>query len=180
MRSKYFCAKNTHELCDHDWDVNTSRIIKTIDECTLQSDELTKVCMPEQHTTGDEKDQIIIQLLKDLEIAKCHSESFWQKKLVQYLNKNDARMCRSYLKRHHFVTDLSSEHVLIEIKHEKDFRTAVGQIADYNEVLSRQRQNTIWFRYILLFGDRKKWSTELWVDRSRICSRVGIILRWLK
>lgn len=90
------------------------------------------------------------------------------------MSENKAIIRRQTL-RHNFVTDLSNAQVLIEIKHERNFRTAFGQIADY----AISMDNTLWFKYILLFGDPRQWSTELWEDRCAICEAAGISLRWM-
>lgn len=181
--SKYFCQAPIHLHCSHDWDQNTTTIVNTIGDLSISDlDHHVKELYDhdDDREHEDDKDLLIIQLMKELQIAKCHSESYWQRKLFDALNANGAQINRRFLKKHKFITDLSSDHVLIEIKHEKDFRTAVGQIADYAEMLRQQQQNkSIWFKYILLFGNRHHWSQELWRDRQRLCARAGIILRWL-
>ena len=109
-------------------------------------------------------------------MTKEHSEAYWQRKLQSALG--DTTLQRETLSSHRFVTDLSNRNVLIEIKHHKDFRTAVGQVGDYLHY-KRQKGDPTWFVYIILFGDiRQKWRRELWEDRLQMCEKDGIILRF--
>lgn len=173
--SKYFCKQASHNECEHDWDSNTARILKVLDHLTSDC-HLNNICI----ANDDEKDRLIQVLLQELYVTRQSSESYWQKKIQPALHDAGAKMSRRYLSKHRFVTDLSSDHVLIEIKHAKDFRTAFGQVADYTESMKKDKNcPTIWFKYILLFGNFSNWSADLWQDRKDICDRAGICLRRL-
>lgn len=178
MESKYFCGKQTHVDCAHDWDAETT-YIRTVIERLSTNDPFVMMshnAVPCE-TIMDEKDRLIQQLTRELKLTKEHSESFWQRKLASALGHTTLR--REVLSTHRFVTDLSNQNILVEIKHHKDFRTAVGQVCDYN-YYKRQKGDPTWFVYILLFGDiPKRWSATLWHDRALFCLQNGILLRWL-
>lgn len=179
MTSKYFCRASTHESCMHDWDNETRRIIKIIEQISMHDpynvtvDARLNVLQGE---TLDEKDLLIAQLMQQLRLTQDSSESYWQTQLMKHFK--DTSLRRETLGHQRFVTDLSNRNVLIELKNQRDIRTAIGQVSEYVELKKRQGHPT-WFAYILLFGDLKKWTPNLWHDRKKLCEKHGIALRWL-
>ena len=181
MISKFFCDLSTHDECSHDWDHDTKNIIDTITSMTTND----PFC---PHNTGtldishlDEykKDKLLKTLMDELSMTREHSEAYWQRKLQNQVFENDgsSTLRREILSNSKFVTDLSNRNVLIEIKHHKNFRSAVGQIGDYT-YHKKKKNDPLWLVYILLFGDVKRhWTTELWHDRRHFCKQNGIILR---
>ena len=180
--SKYFCLQRTHDDCAHDWDPLTRHILATIDTFTTATPWAEQQDTME-HMMEDDKDRLIRQLMQELQMTKEHSESYWQHKLQAALDHGPfpVTLHRETLSKHRFITDLSNRNFLIEIKHQKDYRTAVGQVCDYVQYKRREQGDPVWFVYILLFGDlQKRWTVDLWQDRQRFCQANGILLRWLR
>ena len=172
VTSKHFCTRSNHFSCHHDWDHHTPEIRQTIISLTVDTlpyETFTQLAQKDE----DEKDKLIRELLGELALTRKQSEAYWQRKLQGALAHTS--IGRQKLTRHRFVTDLSNADILIEIKNQKDFRAAFGQIADYSARSSRAS-----LKYILLFGESRHWDQSLWLDRRAICSRHGIDLRWLK
>lgn len=177
VTSKYFCDRLVHKDCIHDWDADVVLIKQLIDDVTVDDPfhkPTTNVtCNPE----ADEKDKIIAQLLDQLRLTQETSESYWQQRLAKVLCKTSLR--REVLGSRRFVTDFSNPSVLIELKNQKDIRTAIGQVGEYMSI-KKKAGHPVWFAYILLFGNLQKWTSELWKERQDLCARHGITLRWLK
>lgn len=178
ITSKYFCLNDLHEKCQHDWDVETGTILSIINTISTTEPFDSDGIDTKSNTNNedDEKDIIIARLLNELRMTRECSESYWQQKLASQFKHTS--MKREILGHHRFVTDLSNANVLIEVKNQKDVRTAIGQVGEYKDI-KRELGHPTWFVYILLFGDLRKWSPQLWRDRSKLCAKHGIRLRWL-
>lgn len=178
VTSKYFCNHLVHQYCDHDWDPDTLLIKQLIDEVTVDNPfNMVVNRAPCNTDESDDKDILILQLLEQLRLTQESSESYWQQRLVKVFCKTTLR--REVLGSKKFITDLSNDTFLIELKNQRDIRTAIGQTGEYMEYKKRAG-HPLWFSYILLFGSLEKWTPTLWRERLSLCARHGIILRWLK
>ena len=179
ITSKYFCTSSTHESCNHDWDKETKAIMQIIEEISKPNPYIGDTSLgirPRQEESVDEKDLMIAQLMQQLRLTQDSSESYWQNKLMR--NFQNTSLGRETLGQQRFVTDFSNRNVLIELKNQRDIRTAIGQVSEYMDIKRRQG-HPMWLSYILLFGDLKKWTPSLWHDRKKLCEKHGIALRWL-
>ena len=179
VTSKHFCQQSTHHACAHDWSKELQYILELINDVTVEDPFSTS--HPTIESVGvdfsDARDIIIAQLLEQLKLTQDTSESYWQQRLAQTFRQTDLK--RETLGVRRFVTDFSNRSVLIELKNQKDVRTAIGQISEYRNIKKRAG-HPVWFSYIMLFGDLQNWTPALWKERQALCAQHGIILRWLK
>jgi len=179
VTSKYFCDRLTHQSCHHDWSTDVQLVKQLIDDVTVDNPfETTVTRLPDDsESDADDKDILISQLLEQLRLTQETSESYWQQRLTKVLCGTSLR--REVLGNRRFVTDFSNPSVLIELKNQRDIRTAIGQVSEYMS-LKKNAGHPVWFSYILLFGNLQKWTLMLWKEREALCATHGIILRWLK
>lgn len=178
--SKYFCAKKLHQFCSHDWTIETKTILQLIDSVSTDNPFQDMFRRPDVVASDanltDEKDLIILNLMQQLKMTEYTSEGFWQRKLQNIFKNTSLR--REIISTQKYVTDFSNKDVLIELKNQKDVRTAIGQINEYR-AYKNDRGDAVWFSYILLFGSLHRWTAQLWFDRVQLCADQGIILRYL-